>query len=138
VASLLRVHIVMSDVADQLKNRTMRFALDVCALIRGLPREEPGPTVKRQLAKSSTGLAFNYRATCRARSHTEFTARMGVVAEEADETQGWLEFIDAAQLLKSEALYGLIAESTELAAITSAAHGTARYNEQQKRRQKKA
>src|SRR5438067_3228820 len=118
----------MSDVADQLKQRTMRFALDVCALICDLPSFEPGPTAKHQLAKASTGVAFNYRATCRARSHAEFTARMGVVAEEADETQGWLEFIEAAELLDHEGLSRLIVEATELAAITSAAYGTARYN----------
>jgi len=124
----------MSDVADQLKQRTMRFALDACALIRELPPFEPGPTAKRQLAKAATSVAFNYRATCRARSHTEFTARIGVVAEEADESQGWLEFIDAAELLKSEMLTRLIGEATELAAITSAAYGTARQNERQKKK----
>ena len=50
---------------------------------------------------------------------------MGVVAEEADESQGWLEFIEAAELLKSVTLTRLIREATELAAITSAAYGTA-------------
>jgi hypothetical protein len=38
------------------------------------------------LAKSATSLAFNYRASCRARSHKEFTAKIGLVAEEADES----------------------------------------------------
>jgi four helix bundle protein len=85
----------MSDVSEQLKARTMKFALDCCGLIRDLPTSEPGPTARRQLAKSSTGLAFNYRASCRARSHAEFTAKTGVVVEEADESLGWLEFIDA-------------------------------------------
>ncbi len=126
----------MGEAADQLKQRTMRFALDVCALIRELPRFEPGPTAQRQLARAATGVAFNYRATCRARSHTEFTARMGVVAEEADESQGWLEFIEASELLKSTTLTRLIAEASELAAIASAAYGTARYNQQGKTRPK--
>ena len=126
----------MGETADQLKRRTMRFALDVCGLIRGLPHIEPGPTAQRQLARAATGVAFNYRATCRARSHTEFTARMGVVAEEADESQGWLEFIEAGELLKSETLTRLIAEATELAAIMSAAYGTARDNERQKKRRR--
>jgi four helix bundle protein len=79
----------------------MRFALDVCELIQQLPQAEPGPTVKRQLAKSSTSVAFHYRASCRARSHTEFTAKIGIVAEEADETAGWFEFIEAARLVAS-------------------------------------
>jgi len=114
----------------------MRFALDACALIRELPDFEPGPTARYQLAKASTGVAFNYRATCRARSHTEFTARMGVVAEEADESQGWLEFIEAAELLKSVTLTRLIREATELAAIMSTAYGTAGHNRKQRKKRK--
>ena len=61
---------------------------------------------------------------------------MGVVSEEADESQGWLEFIEAGELLKSETLTRLIAEATELVAIMSSAYGTARYNERQKKRRK--
>ena len=89
------------------------------------------------MARAATGVAFNYRASCRARSHTEFTARIGVVAEEADESQGWLEFIEASELLKSERLRGLIGESTELAAIMSASYGTARYKEQQQKKSRR-
>jgi four helix bundle protein len=91
----------MSEQAEMLKKRTMRFALDVCTLLKQLPWDEPGPTVKRQLAKAATSTAFNYRASCRARSHDEFTAKIGVVAEEADESQGWLEFVEAARLIES-------------------------------------
>lgn len=119
----------MSDASERLKVRTMTFALDVCALIRQLPWEEPGPTVRRQLAKSSTGLAFNYRASCRARSHAEFTAKIGVVAEEADESLGWLEFVEAARLHASAELTRLIGEARELVAILSSAYGTARRNQ---------
>jgi four helix bundle protein len=122
----------MSDIADDMKRRTMRFALDVCKLIQQLPAWEPGPTVRHQLAKSSTSLAFNYRASCRARSHVEFTAKTGLVAEEADESQGWLEFIDAAELIASAEVGRLRAEATALTKIVSASYGTARYNERNK------
>jgi len=107
----------------------MKFALDACALIKQLPNSEPGPTVRRQLARSATSVAFNYRASCRARSHAEYTARIGVVAEEADESLGWLEFIKAARLLASPDLERQIAEARELAAVMSASYGTARYKE---------
>ena len=117
----------MGEAAEYLKRRTMRFALDVCELIKLLPSFEPGPTVCRQLAKSATSVAFNYRASCRARSHGEFTAKIGIVAEEADETQGWLEFMEAAALVKSPDLPRLLGESRELTAIFSASAGTARY-----------
>jgi four helix bundle protein len=122
----------MSEETEQLTRRTMRFALDVCRLIKDLPRDEPGPTVRRQLAKSSTGMAFNYRSSCRSRSHVEFTARISVVAEEADETLGWLEFIQEAQLIASDQLARLVQESDEMTAIFSAQVGTARDRERRR------
>jgi four helix bundle protein len=118
----------MSGQSELLKKRTMKLALDVCQLIKHLPLDEPGSTVRRQLARSATSLAFNYRASCRARSHAEFTSKIGLVAEESDETQAWLEFIQAAELLVGDELLRLIAESTEISKIMSASAGTARYN----------
>src|SRR4051794_27005208 len=70
---------LMSEQADRLQERAMQFAVDVCALIKLLPRAEPGPTVRHQLAKSATSVAMNYRSSRRARSHAEFTARIGIV-----------------------------------------------------------
>jgi hypothetical protein len=43
----------MGELAEQLKARTMRFALDVCASIQQLPNREPGWTVQRQLARAA-------------------------------------------------------------------------------------
>jgi len=118
----------MSAEAERLKERTMRFALDVCGLLGNLPVVEPGPTIRRQLAKSATSVAINYRSACRARSHVEFTAKIGLVAEEADETQGWLDFVQAAKLIDSADLTRLRAKSQQLVAIFSASVGTARQN----------
>ena len=95
----------------------MQFALDVSTLLKLLPASEPGPTVKRQLARSATSVAANYRAACRARSHAEFTARIGTVAEEADESSFWLEFIAAARMVSAPQLAQLQAERRESLAI---------------------
>jgi Tfp pilus assembly protein PilN len=57
-----------------------------------------------------------------------------LVAEESDESQGWLEFIEAAGLIQSAELERLLAEANELAAIFSASVGTARSNEHERRR----
>ena len=119
----------MSEQSEQLKRRTMQFALDTCALIRALPNDELGVTVRRQLVKAATSVAFNYRASCRARSHTEFTAKMGTVVEEADESLGWLEFIEAADLLRVAELRRLIGEADEITAIMAASYSTAREKE---------
>jgi four helix bundle protein len=83
--------------AEALKDRTRRFALDVIALARTLLPNAEADTIRRQLVRAATGVAANYRSTCRSRSHDEFIARMGVVLEEADEAELWLEMVKDAQ-----------------------------------------
>jgi four helix bundle protein len=123
----------MSEQSEALKQRTFAFSVAVCRTLKLLPRAEPGPTVARQLAKSSTATAANYRAACRGRSHAEFTAKLGVAAEECDETQFWLEFMDASALVSPTVVAPLRAECEELIRILSRSVGTARMNERQSR-----
>jgi four helix bundle protein len=125
--------VAMSEQADRLKERTFRFALDVVELTRTFPAEEPGPTVRRQLAKAATSVGANYRAACRARSHADFTSRIGIVAEEADESVYWLDVAAGVKLTRSSELPRLQQESCELTAIFSRAVGTARRNGQRRR-----
>jgi four helix bundle protein len=122
----------MSEQADKLKERTLHFALEILQLVRTFPDEEPGPTVRRQLTRCSTSVGANYRAACRARSHAEFTSRIGIVAEEADETMYWLAIAAGANLTTGSALSPLEQESRELTAIFSRAVGTARLNARQR------
>ena len=95
----MRLRMCMSEQSEQIKRRTRRFVLDVFDLIKLLPWMEPGPTIRRQLVRSSTSVDLNYRASCRARSHAEFTAKIGTVAEEADESAEWLDLIAEAKLV---------------------------------------
>ena len=92
----------MGERSELLKRRTMQFAIDVCRLDSdAASRRARIATVQRQLTRAATSVAFNYRATCRARSRAEFTAKLGTVVEESDEAQGWLEFVEAAGLMRS-------------------------------------
>ena len=126
----------MSEASEALKRRTLKFALDACRLTKQLPHDEPGSTARRQLARASTRVAFNYRNSCRSRSHAEFTSRIAVVADEADEADealGWLEFTRDAGLNASPELTRLLNEADELTAIFSASLGTARRRERSHR-----
>jgi four helix bundle protein len=71
-------------------------------------------------------VAANYRAVCRARSKAEFVARLGIVAEEADEAVLWLELLIESGILKSEMTEDLLKEARELAAILTASQQTAK------------
>jgi four helix bundle protein len=109
-----------------LKVRTKAFALDTIHLVEGLPRTRTGDVIGRQLLRSGTSVAANYRAACRARSRREFIAKMGIVLEEADESQLWLEIIRDCGLFGGERLQSLSVEADELVAMTVASIQTAR------------
>ena len=68
---------------EELKKRTMEFALRVMRLVGALPDTIEGRTIGRQLCKAGTSVGANYRASCKARSNAEFIAKIGVVEEEA-------------------------------------------------------
>ena len=106
----------------------MRFALDVLGLIDTFPRSIAGELTGRQLAKSATSVAANYRATCAARSRAEFIAKLGVVFEETDESEFWLDVTVRKGLGVIADAERLHDESVELRAIFGRSLGTARAN----------
>lgn len=118
----------MSDQSEQLKERTLRFALDVLRFVDGFQRSIGGDLVGRQLAKSATSVAANYRATCVARSRAEFIATLGLVFEEIDESEFWLDVAVRKALGKQPETERLHGESIELRAIFGRSLGTARAN----------
>jgi four helix bundle protein len=103
--------------ADELKSRTKEFALRIIKLVSAIPRTIEGRAIANQLVRSGTSVAANYRATCRARSRSEFIAKLGVVLGEADEAQLWLELIIAGKLLPAKRVQPWLDEANELVAI---------------------
>lgn len=110
---------------DELKARTKEFALRVIKLVAALPKSVEGRAIANQLVGSGTSVAANYRSACRARSRTEFAAKMGVALEEADESLLWLELIVAARLLPAARIDALLREADELVAIMVASRKSA-------------
>lgn len=104
----------------------MVFAVTVLRLIDRLPRTPAADVVARQLAKSATSIAANYRAACTARSRQEFVAKLCIVVEEAEESVYWLELMVRTNLLAVDR--SAHAEACELRAIFAKSLGTARAN----------
>jgi four helix bundle protein len=98
----------------------------VIKLFRALPRTTDAQVIGKQLLRCGTSVAANYRAVCRARSRAEFVARIGVVAEEADESVFWLELLTETGLIPPDRMKDLYEEAQELTAIFTAAQSTAK------------
>jgi four helix bundle protein len=112
--------------AEQLRERTKQFAIRVVKLFRSLPKTDEAKVIGKQVLRSWTSVAANYRAVCRARSKAEFIARIGVVVEEADETVFWLELLVETGILSQARMDGLLTEENELLAIFAASQRTAK------------
>ena len=114
--------------AQELKDRTKKFALRVMRLVDALPNSAMGRAIANQLIRSGMSVAANYRAACRGRSHAEFISKIGVAEEEADETVPWLELIVEDKLLPEKKIAPLLKEANEITAIMAASYISASRN----------
>lgn len=116
----------MNPKAEALKKRTKTFALAVLDFLETIPRTGPALRLANQLTDSATSVAANYRAACRARSRAEFAAKVGVALEESDESEFWLELMDAKGWGSPDQRRRLLQEVDELTAILAASSITVR------------
>ena len=111
---------------EQLRTRTKKFAVRVVALCDSLPAKPSSRAIGSQLIRSGMSVAANYRAAQRARTKPEFISKIGIVVEEADETQFWLEMLVDSGIVPSGKLEPLMREAAELTAIFTKSRETAR------------
>jgi four helix bundle protein len=124
----------MNAKAVELQERTRRFASSIIKFCDQLPKDSATRKIIDQLLDSAGSTDSNYRATCRARSPDEFIAKIGVAAEEADESKGWLQLLVASNLASIEDTRALIQESDELTAIFVASRKTAKRRKEERER----
>jgi four helix bundle protein len=113
--------------ATELKRRAKSFAIRIVNLFRSLSRSPDAQTLGKQLLRSGTSVAANYRSVCQARSQAEFIARMGIVVEEADETVFWLELLGETGIIRTERIHELLKDAEELVRIFGASLRTSKY-----------
>lgn len=116
----------MTKSAEEFKDRTKKFALRIIKLTSNLPNNSAAQVIGKQLLRSGTSVGANYRAALRARSPAEFRSKLGIVLEEADETEYWLELLSESGIIPPEKLELLLQETNELIAMTVASLNTSR------------
>lgn len=117
-----------------MKDRLAGFAANIVDLCREVRRDPAGRDLADQLSAAAGSMHANYRAACRARSHKEFTAKIGIGLEEADEAAGWLDVAVRAKLISPLDTTTLITEAKELLSILAKSHRTAKRNDERMRR----
>lgn len=100
-----------------LRDRTKQFALRIIRLSAALPKSTEAQVIGKQLLRSGTSVAANFREASRARSDAEFIAKLGIVEQELDETLLWMELLAESELVKLARMQDLMTEADELIRI---------------------
>lgn len=106
-----------SDYNQVFRERTKKLCISIIKTLSVLPYSDDLSVIRKQIYRSSTSVAANYRAVGRARSENEKFAKLCIVVEEADETQFWLEIIEELDYIKTEKLNFLKIECEEIVKV---------------------
>ncbi len=110
-----------------LRERTKAFALRIIRMYSALPNTTVAQVIGKQVLRSGTSVGANYREAFRARSKTEFAAKLGDCLKELEETSYWLELLQDAEILSADKLKALYMEANELTAIMVTSIKTTRF-----------
>lgn len=102
---------------EDLSTRTQSFALRIVKLFTALPKTTEAQVLGKQLLRSGTSVGAHYREAKRARSKSEFIAKIDAGLQELEESGYWLELLLQANILTEKQLAGLLQEVKELTAI---------------------
>jgi len=103
---------------QEFRGRTKHYASWVIRLYCELPKNRiECQVLGKQILRSGTSVAANYREASRARSDAEFVSKVDQCAQEADESMLWLELLRDDCGVESKELDWLLKESDELIAI---------------------
>jgi four helix bundle protein len=108
----------MNERKKALKRRTKAFASTVVRFYISLDKSrEEIRILGKQLLRSGTSVAANYREASRARSDAEFISKIEQCAQEADESQLWLELLQDDCDVPAKNVEPIWREADELIAI---------------------
>ena len=110
-----------SEFVENIKRRTKQLAIDVILLYENMRKTDSTRIIGKQLIRSATSTAANYRAACIARSQREFFSKLSIVVEEADETLFWFEILKDTKFVSEKDLKPLMDETLEILKIVSKA-----------------
>ena len=102
---------------EELKERFRKFSIRIIRLVNAMPNSIAGLSIAKQIVRSGTSPAANYRAACLAKSNKDFVNKLKMVEEEIDETSHWLSIIMDAEILPRNQVIDLYDESVELRRI---------------------
>ncbi|MGM9830555.1 MAG: four helix bundle protein [Paludibacteraceae bacterium] len=100
---------------EGIKERFRQYSIRIIKMVDNIPANRVSAwAIAKQVVRSGTSPAANYRAACIAKSGKDFLNKLKMVEEELDETLFWLQLMVDVEIFPNEKLAPLIQETNEL------------------------
>ena len=105
----------MKDSLIQIKSFT--FAIRIVKFYKYLCEEKKEFVLSKQVLRSGTSIGANAREGRNAQSNADFVNKLSIALKEADETQYWLELMEASDIISNDEYESLNNDLSELVAM---------------------
>jgi four helix bundle protein len=102
------------------RSRTKALALGLIKIASEVKYSDALSVIRKQLFRSVTSVAANFRAVCRGRSDKEKYSKLCIVVEEADETLFWIEMLLDGDFITIEKMEDYKKEAEEILKVMAA------------------
>jgi four helix bundle protein len=102
---------------NPLKDKSFSFALKIVLLTQNLQNSKKEFVLSRQLLKSGTSIGAMIREAEFGQSKADFISKYSIALKEANETEYWLELLNAAEYIDENTFNDLKNKNSELIAM---------------------
>lgn len=111
-----------------LQNKSFAFAVRTVNLYKFLCNEKREFVVSKQLLRSGTAVGALVREAEQAESKPDFVHKLAIALKEANETEYWLELLQATNYLDTAAFQSIHSDLTELLKLLTSIIKTSKGN----------
>ncbi len=111
--------------------KSKAFAVRMVKMVKSLNDDWRLASLFQQVLRSGTSIHANIRESEFAQSAADFISKLSIALKEANETQGWLEVLNASDCMSDVAFESLNTDCDELISLLTASIKTAKRNNPQ-------
>ena len=115
-------------VDNVITDKSFAFAIRIVKLYNYLTKEKREFVISKQILRSGTSIGANIREAVAGQTKPMFAAKLNIALSEANETDYWIDLLNATEYLSDKEIQNLKEECVELIRLLTSIIKTAREN----------
>ena len=113
---------------NAITEKSFRFAIRIVKLYKYLTTEKRELIISKQILRSGTSIGANIREAIAGQTKPMFAAKLNIALSEANETDYWIDLLNATEYLSDKEILSLKEECVELIKLLTSIIKTTREN----------